>query len=186
MTILIGITGRARAGKDTLAQIFVQQGLRQVAFADPIKAIASIVSGEPISNFYADDLKELHSAALGMTRRRAMQLIGTDMFREAFGPDVWSRCRMAQWEAAGKPATAVSDVRYDNEAQAIRSAGGIVVRIVRPDNVGLTGEVALHSSERGVSDDLVDIEIVNDGTIGELKHEALKVLTLLESGRERA
>lgn len=186
MTILIGITGAARAGKDTLASIFVQQGLRQMTFAEPIKAIASLVSGEPLSNFYADDLKEQHSEALGMTRRRAMQLIGTDMFREAFGPNVWARCSMAEWEKRGKPATVLSDVRYDNEAQAIRSAGGLVIRIVRPDNVGLTGEAALHSSERGVSDDLVDIEIVNDGTIGELKHEALKVLTLLGVDRERA
>lgn len=45
----------------------------------------------------------------------------------------------------------VSDVRFDNEAEAINRAGGVVIRIDRPGASGLAGEAGKHQSEAGVT-----------------------------------
>jgi hypothetical protein len=81
----------------------------------------------------------------GTTPRRLMQMIGTEWGRDLIGPDVWIRL----WRAAldRLPAgqhVAVDDCRFPNESDAIRAAGGFMVRITRPDaGQGAAG----HSSE---------------------------------------
>lgn len=180
MKQLIGITGRARAGKDTAAKYLAETfPMRHRAFAEPLKLITAMLAGEPLGNFHDDVLKEQHCPALGMTRRKAMQIVGTDMIREHFGPDVWHRLLINEWVNLGCPPTVVSDVRFDNEAQALRAAGGIVVRIVRPGE-GLVGEAAQHISELGVSNHLVDFEIVNSGSRADLYVQLHKLMDFLE------
>lgn len=160
MIKLIGISGKARAGKDSLARHLVRLGYRQDAFANGVKLVTATLAGEPISYYFDDVEKEAHCVNLGMTRRRAMQNVGNTM-REAIGPNVWIRPLLAAWEASGFQPTVVSDVRYPNEAATIRRAGGIIVRIERPDGTGLEGESAAHISEAMLPDDLVDLVVVN-------------------------
>ena len=180
MRHLIGITGRARAGKDTAARYLAEQfNMAHRAFAHPLKLITSVLAGEPLGNFHDDVLKEQHCPALGMTRRKAMQLVGTEMVRKHFGPDVWSRLLIDKWRSHGCPPTVVSDVRFNNEAQAIRAAGGVIVRITRPGE-GLVGEAATHESEQGVSNYLVDFDIPNNGSRAELFCHLSELMAILE------
>jgi hypothetical protein len=181
MTLLIGITGKARAGKDTLAQALAKYGYKPVAFADTLKQVAALISGEPLNHFYDDVLKEEISPTFGMTRRRALQIIGTEHMRTSFGPMIWVTPLLRRLEASGF-AHCITDVRFDSEAEAIRQRGGVVIRVVRPDNVGLSGDAATHASEQGVAEELVDFEVVNNGTIGDLHHEACKLLGALAEG----
>ncbi len=180
MTILIGITGRARAGKDTFAGALTAKGYKRLAFGDAIKQIASIVSGEPERYYHDDHLKESYCPALGMTRRKAMQMIGTELFREQFGPDVWVNCVISKWAAEPHIPTVVTDVRYANEAEAIRSLGGTVIEVRRPDNGGLQGAAGAHSSESGLPPDLIDQTFINDGTVQNLQWQARVFSDLLE------
>lgn len=173
MTQLVASTGLARAGKDTFTARLVRQGAKRMAFADALKEVVAMIANEPSHLYFDDVTKEEFSESLGMTRRVALQRVGKAM-RDALGEDVWVKRALRQWEATGRPLTAISDCRYDNEARLVKEAGGVVVRIVRP-GAGLQGEAAQHESERGVSDDLVDVEIHNDGTVSELESEALKV-----------
>ena len=183
MRQLIGITGRARAGKDTFARYLAESfGMTHQAFAQPLKQITARLAGEPEAYFHDDELKEQHCPALGMTRRKAMQLVGTEMVREHFGPDVWSRLLIDSWRQGGCRPTVVSDVRFNNEAQAIRAAGGVIVRITRP-GAGLVGDVAAHDSEQGVSDYLVDFDIPNNGSRAELFCEVHRLMTILEGAQ---
>lgn len=173
MASLIGLAGKARSGKDTLANRLQLYGWRRLAFADRLKLVTATLAGEP-QNLYHDDLtKEQFSQALGTTRRAALQGLGKAV-RDVLDPGIWVRTVLAAWESGGRAPTVISDVRYDNEAQVIRSVGGIVVEVVRP-GAGLAGAAAQHESERGVSEGLVDIEILNDGTLGELFCEAQKL-----------
>jgi hypothetical protein len=176
---LVAITGKARAGKDTFAQALVQKGFRRVSFADALKEVTALIADEPVHLYYDDVSKEEYCEALGMTRRQALQKLGTEGVRAVFGPDVWVNRVLRRWVREGRPPLVSADCRFDNEARLIREAGGIVVRIIRPDNTGLTGEAAVHASERGVSDDLIDVEITNNGSVGDLHAEALKVLEAL-------
>lgn len=58
--------------------------------------------------------------------------------------------------------TIISDMRFLEEAEAIKAAGGQVVEIIRPDNFGKFNEQRLSSS-------LVDHVIHNTGTLGDLR-----------------
>lgn len=177
-TKLIGITGLARSGKDSFALILGRHGYHRIAFADALKKATAKIANEDSHLFFDDFAKEQFSEALGMTRRIALQRVGQAV-RESLGKDTWVNRALRQWESLDRPATVISDCRYENEALAIRKLGGIIVRMVRP-GAGLTGEAAGHASEVQLPDGLVDVEINNDGTLGELVDEARKIALLLE------
>lgn len=168
-TRLIGITGRAHSGKDTAALALIKDGYIRIAFADALKQVTSLLANEPLHNFTDNTLKEGHSDLLGMSRRVALQRLGKGM-RDLIRDDIWVQRAVDTWLAAGSPPAVITDVRYANEASIIRALGGLVVKIVRPDNAGLTGEAAQHESEAGFSEDLVDVVILNDSSIEDLHH----------------
>lgn len=73
---------------------------------------------------------------------------------------------------------AISDVRFRNEMQAIKGAGGKLVRIVRP-GAGLDGSGALHRSETeqaSIPDSEFDFVIQNTGTLDELREATYGLL----------
>ncbi len=70
----------------------------------------------------------------------------------------------------------ISDIRYDNEAELIKSNGGIIIKIMRPDAV--TTIHNKHETEKGISENLVDHIVINDGTIEDL-HSKIKSLLFL-------
>lgn len=181
---LIGITGRARAGKDTFAQGLIRLGYQRRAFADPLKEVTAKIANEESHLYFDDATKEEYTDALEMTRRQALQKVGVGM-RDSLGPDTWVRRLLREWVADGMPSTVITDVRFDNEALAVLKAGGHIVRILRPDNVGLSGEAAQHVSEAGVSEHLVDVDITNDGTVGELWEEARRLHAIVTGDMER-
>lgn len=64
----------------------------------------------------------------------------------------------------------ISDVRFKNEIDALKTAGAKLIRIVRP-GAGLVGAASQHGSEAGqaaIPDDVFDGLIVNSGTLAEL------------------
>lgn len=184
MNKLIGVAGKARAGKDTFVRGLIQQGYTRAAFADALKQVTALIANEPLHYFTDDELKEEFTPALGMTRRRALQGMGQSV-RETLGDGTWVNRVMRTWEDSGKIPVAISDCRYPNEAKAIRAAGGIVVVIERPDNAGLTGEASTHSSEQPLPFDLVDVYIRNDGTVEDLHGHAARVAHWLASSTGR-
>jgi hypothetical protein len=150
----IGLCGPAGAGKSTAAERLVQRWrFNRVRFAGPLKAMMLALGLDPEQ---ADgDRKEEPSALLcGRTPRQAMQWLGTEWGRNLIGEGFW----IAAWQAAvertppGQPWTAApklivaDDVRFANEAKAIRDRGGLVVRIERPGAGSASG--GEHASER--------------------------------------
>ena len=71
-----------------------------------------------------------------------------------------------EW-ARGKKNVVITDVRFDNEAEAIRAAGGRLWCIDRP-GAGLRGSYAAHASEKGIDEKLVDKYLQNSGSIKDL------------------
>ena len=177
---LIGLTGYKGCGKDTAADGLVDEGFYPCAIADPIKRGLEAMLG--ISEFIWDDefreAREQPFAPYEYSPRFLAQHLGTDWGRWLLGEDVWiNACLRAAQEAMHKCAilnpdpedrwkgVVVTDVRFDNEAKAIRDLGGKIVRITRP---GLESDDT-HRSEAGVSDDLIDVEIINDRSVEYLK-----------------
>lgn len=185
--IIIGLTGKARSGKDSAANALIQQGYIKMAFADPLKRAVAALTGEVLNAYHSDELKEAVTPALGVTRRKGLQDLGTAI-RSVFGSETF--VRLLQYGILrGNPGHryyVVSDVRYPNEAQALRDMGGTIIQISRPDHAGLTGLEALHSSEAGLPPELIDDTVVNDGSLEDLYRQVTRLTVSWENVRRGA
>jgi len=79
---IVGISGRKRSGKDTAADILCEEyGYEKYSFADPIKAACKEVFGFD-NEQVRGSRKENTDPYWGFSPRDAMQVFGTDAFRE--------------------------------------------------------------------------------------------------------
>ena len=94
----------------------------------------------------------------GHTPRYLMQTLGTEWGRRMISDDIWLRA----WVKAlgGHRNVVVDDVRFPNEAELIRSLGGYIIQIDRPN--GPTIDHSDHPSEQGLSQITPDAILVND------------------------
>lgn len=170
MSLLIGIHGKARAGKDTAAAHMVRNyGFVRTAFADPLKRAAQQMFGLTEAQTYSDELKEVMIPHWGYSPRQLFQLLGTESGREVFGEDMWLRRWQIDAERIADEGNhiVVTDVRFANEAEMIRARGGVIVHLLRPTDNGL-GQQAFHASERGIEIEAEDVIINNNSTLGVL------------------
>lgn len=171
---LIGITGKARSGKDTLAKyLWSQHCFTRIAFADPLKLAAQHIFGLTQEQTWDDAYKEVVIPYWGMAPRQMFQLLGTEAVKGTFGEDVWAKRWLMSYDSfKTTDHIVVPDTRCDVEADMIRALGGVIVEVRR--GTGLVGSTGDHCSERGLST-LPDFVIDNEGTKEELyeKIEAL-------------
>ncbi|WP_144722252.1 hypothetical protein [Cellulosimicrobium sp. TH-20] len=186
-TPLLGLIGRARSGKDTFAStLTADHGFTRYAFADALKAAA--LGLDPLVRIEQDETGPLGEAGLHLPAgdvvrlslvvgvvgwetakevrevRRTLQSFGVGM-REHVDSDVWVRGPLERALAAGSPAV-FTDVRFPNEADAIKAAGGTLVRIVRGG--GPTIANADHVSETALDGYLTPYVVENSGTLADL------------------
>jgi hypothetical protein len=117
--------------------------------------------------------------------RRTMQRVGTEGGREIHGEDCWVRFyneEIYHHEKALQPRKiVVTDVRFDNEQDAIRFAGGKLVAVVgRRLKESVTRK---HASEQLAAKcrESADIVIENTGDLEHLKKEVYSKLLLLKA-----
>jgi len=94
--------------------------------------------------------------------RRYLQVTGTDACRRLIGDTIWVDTAMGRAAQVAGPVM-FTDVRFPNEAAAVRAAGGYLVRVVRPS---LPRPEREHASETSL-DDWQDWDHValNDSTV---------------------
>lgn len=178
LPLLIGLTGRAGAGKDACARPLLHRFTR-VAFADPLKAAAKALFDFSDAQLADPELKERVDERWHFTPRRALQVLGTDVLRTHLGAAIGlprgeslfvhlARTRVNALRASGA-AVVVTDVRFDDEAQMIIDLGGFIVRVSRPAAPAAppSDSYTTHVSERGISI-APHVDIVNDGTLPQL------------------
>lgn len=158
----------AGSGKSTVARMLSSRGFNRVSFADTLKGMVySMLIDLGMSTKEAFEVitedKSRKIEAIGVDGRHLLRTLGTEWGRQCIHPELWLKC----WEAqvAGVPKAVADDVRFPNEAELVRSKGGLLWRIVRPDHQNNDGE---HASEGALDDFEFDRTIVNDGTLGEL------------------
>lgn len=125
-----------------------------------------------------------------LTPRLLLQLLGTDCGRDIIHPNIWVNSLFADYqpkytmnsEKWNKPISnwIVTDVRFENEAQAIKDRGGVVIRVERGYQNPLMPEISVdeHPSETSLDNYEFDHVIQNDGSIEELI-EKVKQLNLV-------
>jgi hypothetical protein len=116
-----------------------------------------------------------------MTVREMLQIIGTDALRNNLHPDTWVNALMCYYipeeswlnvklsEKAKLiyPNWIITDMRFPNEMQAVKANGGITIKVIRPNDKDIP--LDLHPSETALDDAEFDYEMVNDGTIEDLR-----------------
>ena len=151
---------------------------------------------------YGSDIKG-RVITIKLTPRLLLQLLGTDCGRDIIHPNIWINALFADYtkhqryergtETVGLtdgktvvyyeipnveydyPNWIITDVRFPNEAQAIKDRGGIVIRVNREESVLYKGVKHVkglksinHPSETSLDNYDFDHVIDNNGTIDEL------------------
>lgn len=169
--MIVGITGYARSGKDTLAKsLKLRHGFQRIAFADKLKELA--LGTDPIIHWNKPCNIPVHLSALvaglGWDRakeflevRQYLQRLG-DHCRITFGEDVWIRATLAKLHALQDAGHHIvyTDVRYPNEADFIRSKGGLIIKVVRPGVQPANN----HVTEKNVDLIQEDVLLYNDSS----------------------
>lgn len=184
---LVGLNGYAGAGKDTAAAFLLEDGWTRASFADKLREFAYVlnpivVQDTPIPLDGEDDprfspagfplrvrrehvrLRDLVHA-VGWDRaknenpdvRALLQRLGTDCGRNLLGENVWVDAVMSDLPDGD---VVITDVRFPNEAKAVRDAGGAVIRIGRPGVRPVNG----HLSETALDGYDFDAIVVNNST----------------------
>lgn len=157
---IIGFTGRMGAGKSLAAQhLNEDHAFQRTRFAGPLKDMMKCLG---LTHEHIEGkLKELPCGVLGgKSPRYAMQTIGTEWGRDIISKSLWIDVWKQKVRDLGQTSVTVEDVRFPNEAEAVREVGGILVHIERGAPVAPS-----HASE--IMDFAADIMIRNDGTVGE-------------------
>lgn len=165
---LIGISGKAQSGKDTVFQYLKENyvDVYQEPFAHSLKRCAAEAFGIPLDHFYDPDLKETPAPYWGISPRKIAQFLGTEMFRETVGrliPGIennfWIRRLESKLTGQTNSDTdgeyipgdvvVITDVRFQNEYDWIIKNGGWMLFLERES---ATREVGIenHSSESGI------------------------------------
>lgn len=197
---LIGLIGKKRTGKDTFAGTLIERhAYARIALADPLReaayALDPIVGTFPLTvdgTLRVDQWRYSEVVdALGYEKakdyvpevRRVLQRLGTESIR-AIDDEFWIKAAFSKIDAlreAGTPVI-VTDVRYPNEADAIKAAGGYLIRIVRK----LPSDGDSHASENALDEYATDLVIHNNGSREDLAYYAYAVgrdLALMQSVR---
>lgn len=157
-----------QSGKTTAARHLALRGFTVVPFAQSLKKMARALCYE-----LGMDHAQIEAALAGnksteiyngVTMRRVLQTLGTDWARQTLGHNVWVHCWRQTVRGLGAVNVVADDVRFDNEAAAVRAMGGEVWGVLRPGTLG----AGSHASEQGLTPSLIDRWIVNDGSVESL------------------
>jgi hypothetical protein len=210
---IIGLTGPAGCGKDTVAQLLAAHlGFSHLDFAGALRAEVCEAFGIDGSLLTNRATKETPTAALALlccaslgfvgaviarikhlpdalthvmeaprSPRQIMQWWGTDFRRLHCGDAYWTRPvtgRIHTQQQAHQWRHVVSDVRFPNEADAIRALGGVIWQVKRP---GLLLDTS-HISEVDGSQFKPDAIISNRHDIRHLQAVVMGEWFIRESG----
>lgn len=191
---ILGVCGKKRHGKDTVGEfLWKDYGFTPIGFADPIKRICMDIYGLSYDQcFGSEEDKETIDERWGLTPRYIMQKVGTEMGREVH-KDTWVRYCFDKIDMAYRgehvlihiperrgffPAASsgrclnawvVTDLRYMEEADSVRSRGGQVLKVVRPGFVEAYQDQ--HASETNIDKIVEDHLIKNDSTLEALRDQ---------------
>ena len=131
------------------------------AFADKLKQVVALITGCRPGNLHDETFKNSvapkFNGQYSYTYRELLQFVGTDLFRNQLGEDVWINALFADYKYEKCPVPdrercvddcnsvcwkplqkwLIPDVRFLNEAFAVHTRNGKLIRVIKhiPDNI---------------------------------------------------
>lgn len=169
--MIIGLTGYAQSGKDTVANILVENfGYTRIAFADKIREFLyetnpmyDSVVGEPLFVKAKVDRDGWEEAKKSPHIRRLLQTSGVAA-RKVFGENFWVQQALKDVHFEGN--YVITDVRFTNEADIIKKYDNS--QLWRVKRLGVDA-VNSHVSETELDGYPVDQIFINNTTIEDLE-----------------
>jgi hypothetical protein len=216
--MIIGVCGLIGAGKDTVADYLVNiHQFRRESFASTLKDALSAIFGwdrellegrTKHSRAWREQVDPWWAERLNMpdlTPRWVLQYWGTEVVRKGFHDNTWI-ASLENKLRQSRDDIVISDCRFPNEIQAIKSAGGVVIKAHRgpnPDWYSLaetvnfgpqhtswaTSKIALekykvHDSETAWIGTKFDVELDNNGTMDNLYNQINNLVQDLRGAKE--
>lgn len=173
--MLIGIAGKAGAGKDTAAEWFNGTEVYRIfGLSWPMETMLEPLLKRYMPVWYINwsnrEWKETIIPGLGVSPRVLKQKLGTE-WRNEVSPDKMLWCKLLELDAGisygGINKVVVPDIRFPHEQDWVHSHGGLIIKVHRQD----LAEVVSHSSENSLDDSKVDFHLMNTGTIEDMYNE---------------
>lgn len=188
--IKVAISGQARTGKNTLAQMIVDHTIptqispsyvpnyKIVAVADPIKnmIMQMVPNADPEclwgpselrSKVMPGNLKDLDGNPL--TYRKALMDIGS--LGRRYNPDTWLNALVQDAEKNNSMRVyVVSDVRFPNEINYLKDHGFYMIRLKRND-IPQIDDIS-ETAQLQIPDSFFDYIVENNGSLNDLDLEA--------------
>ena len=127
--MIIGISGKIGSGKDSLADLIIKHNnqFEKKSYAYKLKKIGSLLTGTEESLWFTQEGKNIYLPEWNMTIGRFQQLLGTEAMRVGLHPNTWIISLFADLKEDSK--WVITDVRFKNEAYAVKERGGFLIRI---------------------------------------------------------
>jgi hypothetical protein len=169
--MIVGLSGKAQSGKDTVGAAFVNKHeFIRVASADALKRIA-------MRTFGWDGEKDARG-------RKFLQDLATAV--RGYDPDFWINITLKEIQRQNDSERnnknfVITDLRYTNEANSLKKAGAILIRIERE---GI--ELFDHESETQLDNyDGFDYLISNNDSISKLEQRVETILNRIVKKNEK-
>ncbi len=207
--MIIGLVGWIGSGKNTVADILAtQHNFKRDSFAAPLKDATANIFNWPRKTLEGDTDHSRHFRECvdpywanklqikNFTPRLALQIVGTELFREHFHPKIWLDSLEHRYVASGQKPTIITDCRFRNELAFVKQMGGFTIRVKRGEYTHWRelakqvqegdafaqqqlSDIGIHASEWDHTGVLVDFIIENNGTLEQLTDKVNSVAKVL-------
>jgi len=192
--MIIGISGKARSGKDTFAKMLARVLQKKTGKTYVLMAYANELKNKIQKDFDMSyeqlwgDEKEVYdqrylkpgkwsnNPKVCWTPREVMQAYG-QFFRE-IDYDFWVKYLFRVIEEKNYDNVIITDARHINEVDAVVDRGGYHIRVEREDKDSVHNEQ--HISETALDNGhRIDFNVINNGTLKELEAAAEDVVKFI-------
>jgi hypothetical protein len=185
---IVAICGAKRAGKDSIARVLQEAyGYEHLQISRRLKDACQVLFG-----FTADqlesDAKETADPRWGVSPRRVMQFLGTEVFQygihEPSGlPELnahvtprefWIKATLDFVDRNGTGRKyVITDLRFLHEERLLKERGAFIVKVVRHTHATHNASADMHVSEREYLAIKEHALIINDGSLDDLRAKLL-------------
>lgn len=176
MKKLIAFTGPMGSGKSTAIE-----ALKEEYDKTPVVLVKFAAPLYDMQEYIYRRIASVHTRPADFVKDRfLLQFIGTDWGRDKISKTIWGDIwqQEVDQELLVGNLVVCDDVRFDNEAERVKSLGGVIIKLETKQNlerINTNTGIQNHTSEAGVSEPLVDYTIINNGSLAEFKNKLVVI-----------